>query len=121
MRPACACACVPGRNCRGKRDVIYGLGRDFHFLRVGRRPFRPSPLLLLQQPLLYTLRRCPPPLYATGRRQNFPNPFCPPPLPTRSAGFGSTPFHPHPQPVNFCHPAFFSLRFFFFCNIIFIT
>lgn len=34
MQPACACACarVPGRNCRGKHGIIYGLGCDFHFL-----------------------------------------------------------------------------------------
>lgn len=28
---------VPGRNCRGKRRVIYGLRCDFHFLRRHRR------------------------------------------------------------------------------------
>lgn len=33
MQPACACAArVPGRNCREKHGIIYGLGCDFHFL-----------------------------------------------------------------------------------------
>lgn len=32
MQPACACARIPGRNCRGKHGIIYSLGCDFHFL-----------------------------------------------------------------------------------------